>query len=127
MIKKQNIIMGINLMIMITLVDWRENKHTHTLVAWNQSTKPKKKQSAHGAHLFLDVEVGAGGDEGLHALHLVPASSRDKGRVAGLGRRAAGGRGRRGKKERGRGGVNHGGKQPRWSPYSLMLYSILEQ
>ena len=78
-------------------------QHRH----WKQT---KKKYSAHGAHLVLDVEVGAGGDEGLHALHIVIPNSHDKGRVAVLGRRAAGGRGRRGKKERGRGGVNHGGK-----------------
>ena len=108
---------------MITLVDWRENKHTHTRArarkhSWLGNkipTKQKKKESAHGAHVVLDVEVGAGGDEGLHALLVIP-NSLDKGRVAVLGRRAAGGRGRRGKKERGRGGGNHGGKQPRWSP-----------
>ena len=67
----------------------------------------KKKLTAHGAHLVLDVEVGAGGDEGLHALHTAIASSRDKGRFAVLGRRAAGGRGRRGKKNKGWG--NHDG------------------
>ena len=106
--------MNSKLMIMITLVDWRENKHTHTHThththSWlgkKTTTKPKKKESAHGAHDVLDVEVGAGGDEGLHALHLVIVNSPDKGRQAVLGRRAAGGRGRRGKKERGRGGVN---------------------
>ena len=85
------------------------HNHTHSWLGNKTTTKQKKKESAHGAHVVLDVEVGAGGDEGLHALHLVPASSREKGRVAVLGRRAAGGRGRRGKKERGRGGVNHGG------------------
>ena len=110
--------MNSNLMIMITLVDWRENKHTHTRArarkhSWLGNkipTKQKKKESAHGAHVVLDVEVGAGGDEGLHALHHVIVSCPDKGRAAVLGRRAAGGRGRRGKKKKGRGGVNHGVK-----------------
>ena len=94
------------MMIMITVANWREKKHTHAHTNTHTHTHThtrglkttKKKLTAHGAHLVLDVEVGAGGDEGLHALHIVPASSRDKGRVAVLGRRSAGGRGRRGKK-----------------------------